>query len=129
MLAGVPKHLPSLAKAFKLQQKAAKVGFDWTEVSSIWEKLDEEIAEVRVAIADQDAKAIEDELGDVLVVLSNLARFYKVSPEVALNGSNNKFISRLTYIEEALKANGKSLDESSLEEMDKYWDEAKERES
>lgn len=129
LLAGVPKHLPSLAKAFKLQQKAAKVGFDWTEVSSIWEKLDEEIAEVRVAIADQDAKAIEDELGDVLFVLANLARFYKVSPEVALNGSNNKFISRLTYIEEALKANGKSLEESSLEEMDKYWDEAKERES
>lgn len=128
ILDGIPKHLPSLAKASKLQEKSAKVGFDWTEVSDIWKKLDEEIAEVKEAIASEVTVDIEDEFGDVLFVIANLIRFYKINPEVALNGANNKFTSRFTYIEEALKASGKKLEESTLEEMDYYWEKAKERE-
>lgn len=128
VLDGIPKHLPALAKAYKLQRKAAKVGFDWTEVADIWQKLEEEIAEVKEAITSRDIADIEDEFGDVLFVVANLIRFYKINPEVALNGANNKFTSRFTFIEEALKKSGKRFEESTLEEMDYYWDQAKERE-
>ncbi|MHA6252897.1 bifunctional methyltransferase/pyrophosphohydrolase YabN [Oceanobacillus sp. CAU 1775] len=127
ILDGIPKHLPALAKAYKLQHKAAKVGFDWKEVTSIWDKLEEEIAEVKVAIENQNAAEMEDEFGDVLFVLVNLMRFYKINPEIALNSTNNKFFSRFNYVEEAIEREGKTVEESTLEEMDKYWDEAKER--
>lgn len=128
ILDGIPKHLPALAKAYKLQKKAAKVGFDWTEPADIWGKLEEEIAEVKEAIASEKKAAIEDEFGDVLFVVANLIRFYKLNPEVALNGANHKFTSRFTFIEEALKKSGKSFAESTLEEMDVYWEQAKEKE-
>jgi tetrapyrrole methylase family protein/MazG family protein len=128
VLDGMPKHLPSLSKAYKLQHKAAKVGFDWTEVSSIWEKLKEEVAEVDQAIESGVKEDIEDEFGDVLFVIANLSRFYKINPEVALNGANNKFISRFTYIEKELERTGEKIEESSLAKMDDLWNKAKERE-
>ncbi|WP_249872207.1 nucleoside triphosphate pyrophosphohydrolase [Oceanobacillus saliphilus] len=128
VLDGVPSHLPSLAKAFKLQKKAAKVGFDWEDVADIWKKLDEEISEVREAIENKDAEEMEDELGDVLFVLANLARYYKINPEIALNRANRKFSSRFTYIELQFSKKGQDIHQASLEEMDAYWDQAKERE-
>ncbi|MBN6205607.1 nucleoside triphosphate pyrophosphohydrolase [Ralstonia pickettii] len=128
ILDGIPKYLPALAKAYKLQKKAAKVGFNWTEAAGVWLKLEEEIAEVKEAIASENKAEIELEFGDVLFVIANLIRFYKINPEVALNRANNKFITRFTFIEEALKKMGKSFEESTLEEMDYYWDQAKERE-
>lgn len=128
VLDGIPKHLPSLAKAYILQKKAAKVGFDWTEAEDIWKKLAEEIAEVKEAITEGGLDEIEDEFGDVLFVIANLMRYYKIHPEVALNRTNNKFFSRFSYVEEQIKKSGKGLNDSTLEEMDYYWDEAKERE-
>ncbi|SHG40669.1 tetrapyrrole methylase family protein / MazG family protein [Ornithinibacillus halophilus] len=128
VLDGVPNHLPSLSKAYKLQKKAAKVGFDWDDVEDIWNKLEEEIKEVKEAISLKDDIEIEKEFGDVLFVLANLSRYYKVNPEVALNQTNQKFQSRFTYIEEKLQEEGKDITKTSLEEMDYYWDQAKERE-
>ncbi|WP_047980725.1 bifunctional methyltransferase/pyrophosphohydrolase YabN [Ornithinibacillus contaminans] len=128
LLDGGPKSLPALAKAYKLQKKAAKVGFDWEDVTDIWNKLDEEIREVKEAIAANDTDNMEKEFGDVLFVLANLARFYQLNPENALNLTNKKFMNRFTYIEEQLKQNGKDITKTSLKEMDFYWDQAKERE-
>lgn len=128
ILDGIPKHLPSLSKAYKLQQKAAKVGFDWKEAESIWEKLAEEVTEVKDAIAEGNIDHIEDEFGDVLFVVANLMRFYKIHPEVALNRTNNKFFSRFSYVEKEAQKSGKRLEENTLEELDYYWDQAKERE-
>ncbi|WP_067729687.1 bifunctional methyltransferase/pyrophosphohydrolase YabN [Oceanobacillus damuensis] len=128
VLDGVPKHLPSLAKAFKLQKKAAKVGFNWDDASDIWTKLDEEIKEVQEAIERKSTDEIEDEFGEVLFVLANLTRYYKINPEIALNRANRKFISRFTFIEEQLNKQGQDINKATLEEMDAYWDQAKERE-
>ena len=125
LLDGVSKSLPALAKADKLQGKAAKVGFDWDDVNDIWLKLDEEIEEVQEAIKENSLANIENELGDVLFVLANLARHYKINPEIALNRTNQKFITRFTYIEKSLAEDGKDINGVSLEEMDHYWDEAK----
>ncbi|UJL46495.1 nucleoside triphosphate pyrophosphohydrolase [Virgibacillus sp. NKC19-16] len=128
MLDGVPKHLPSLSKAFKLQKKAAKVGFGWDDVSDIWNKLDEEVTEARDAINAEDNTEIEKEFGDVLFVLANLTRYYKINPEIALNQTNQKFISRFSYIEEQLSTQRKDMESTTLEEMDALWDQAKEGE-
>ena len=128
VLSGVPKPLPALAKAYKLQAKAAKVGFNWEDPTDIWAKLDEEINEVKAAIHQGNQTEIEEELGDVLFVLANLARFYQIHPEVALETANRKFIHRFTYIENTLASQGKALKDTTLEEMDYYWDQAKERE-
>ncbi|WP_156289996.1 bifunctional methyltransferase/pyrophosphohydrolase YabN [Oceanobacillus salinisoli] len=128
ILDGVPKPLPSLAKAYKLQKKAAKVGFDWDDVSDIWSKLDEELTEVKEAINTKEKLEIEKEFGDVLFVLANLSRYYTIHPEVALELTNQKFISRFTFIEEKLKEAGRDINDATLEEMDDYWNQAKERE-
>ncbi|WP_313959501.1 MazG nucleotide pyrophosphohydrolase domain-containing protein, partial [Staphylococcus epidermidis] len=88
--------LPALLKAYKIQKKAAKVGFDWDQVSDIWAKLDEEIKEVKEVIAKNDREEMEKEFGDVLFVLANLTRFYQINPEIALERTNQKFISRFT---------------------------------
>ena len=128
VLDGIPGELPSLAKAYKLQHKAAKVGFQWEDVSGVWDKLDEELLEVKEAIETEDSQEIEKELGDVLFVIANLARYYKVNPEMALNRSNRKFLSRFTYIEEQLKKQQKDINQTSLEEMDNLWDQAKGKE-
>jgi tetrapyrrole methylase family protein/MazG family protein len=128
VLDGVSKGMPSLAKAYQLQKKAAKVGFDWEEVQEIWQKLDEELAEVKEAIEANNQQEVEKEFGDVLFVIANLTRYYKINPEIALNLSNQKFISRFSYIEEQLGNQGKAIEDATLEEMDAYWDQAKERE-
>ncbi|WP_085993734.1 nucleoside triphosphate pyrophosphohydrolase [Oceanobacillus senegalensis] len=128
VLDGIPKPLPALVKAYKLQKKAAKVGFDWDEVTDMWNKLDEEIKEVREAIQFKNDDEIAKEFGDVLFVLVNLTRYYKINPELALEQTNKKFYSRFSYIEEQLNLNGKNIEDVTLEEMDMYWNEAKERE-
>src|SRR5690625_476223 len=127
-LDGVPKSLPALAKASKLQKKAAKVGFDWTDVKEIWDKLEEEILEVNEAIDRKEHDEVEQEFGDVLFVLANLARYYKVNPEIALNRTNQKFTSRFSYIEQQLEKQGKDIKATTLEEMDQYWNQAKGKE-
>jgi tetrapyrrole methylase family protein / MazG family protein len=128
VLDGIPKGLPSLLKAYKLQKKAAKVGFDWDQAEDIWNKLDEELKEVKAAIESGNEDEVEKEFGDVLFVLANLTRYYKVNPENALNLTNQKFFRRFTYIEEQLDEQGKDIRKSNLEEMDYYWDQAKGRE-
>ncbi|RDW16860.1 nucleoside triphosphate pyrophosphohydrolase [Oceanobacillus chungangensis] len=128
VLDGVSKSLPSLAKAYQLQKKAAKVGFDWKEVQDIWKKLEEELAEVKEVIEANDHQEVEKEFGDVLFVIANLTRYYKINPEIALNLSNQKFISRFSFIEEQLREKGTAIEDATLEEMDAYWDQAKERE-
>ncbi|WP_163972095.1 bifunctional methyltransferase/pyrophosphohydrolase YabN [Oceanobacillus halotolerans] len=128
ILDGIPTSLPSLAKAYKLQKKAAKVGFDWKESDPIWEKLQEEIDEFQEAVHEKDQTETEKELGDVLFVIANIARYYKINPEIALEQTNQKFRSRFSYIEEQLQKEDKDIHHTSLEEMDYYWNQAKERE-
>ncbi|WP_099158891.1 nucleoside triphosphate pyrophosphohydrolase [Virgibacillus ndiopensis] len=125
VLDGVPKSLSALARAAKLQHKAAKVGFEWDSVDGVWEKFAEELEEVKEAIKEKETDKIESELGDLLFVLANLSRYYKINPEIALNRTNQKFISRFSYIEAKLEQLGKNISEASLEEMDNYWNKAK----
>ncbi|ASK61704.1 nucleoside triphosphate pyrophosphohydrolase [Virgibacillus phasianinus] len=127
LLDGIPKHFPALSKAAELQSKAAEVGFDWSNADQVWQKLEEEITEVTEAIENKDGSEIEKEFGDVLFVIANLARYYKINAEIALNQTNQKFTSRFRYIEEQLSEAGKQVADTSLEEMDYYWNQAKER--
>ncbi|MFZ3579237.1 nucleoside triphosphate pyrophosphohydrolase [Virgibacillus sp. DJP39] len=124
-LDGIPKHLPALSKASKLQGQAAKVGFEWSDTEPVWQKLEEEIMEVKEAIEKKDDTEVEKEFGDVLFVIANLARYYKINAEVALNQTNQKFMSRFRYIEKQLTDKGRQLADASLEEMDYYWNQAK----
>jgi tetrapyrrole methylase family protein/MazG family protein len=121
LLDGVPKGIPAIQKAFIYQKKAAKVGFDWKEAEPIYDKVLEEFNEFKEAEGDEQQK----ELGDLLFSVVNLARFYKIDPEEALNTTNQKFKKRFHYIENALKEKGLSFEEVTLEEMDKLWNEAK----
>lgn len=123
-LAGVPKTLPALLRAQRLQDKAARVGFDWGETAHVLEKVDEELAELKTALRT-GPEASEAELGDLLFSLVNLARFLDLNPEEALRKCSEKFIRRFRHIETEIAARGKSLTESSLEEMDALWEEAK----
>jgi MazG family protein len=123
-LAGVPVSLPGLTRAVKLQAKAARVGFDWPDVSEVYAKIDEELDELREA---PDARKAE-EFGDLLFVMANLARHLGIDPEAALRGANAKFQRRFSYIEQQLEKRGKSPRESNLAEMDALWNEAKSRE-
>lgn len=125
---GIPKPLPALLKAYKIQKKAAKVGFDWNQVSDIWAKLEEEIREVKEVIERNNQLEMEKEFGDVLFVLANLTRYYQINPEEALERTNQKFMNRFSYIEEKLEEDGIDLKDASLEIMDQYWEQAKERE-
>ncbi|NQX70543.1 nucleoside triphosphate pyrophosphohydrolase [Paenibacillus alba] len=127
-LDGVPRELPGLMKALKLQKKAAAVGFDWTELEDVLKKVDEELAELRQAIADpsEDGAAEQlDELGDVLFSIVNVARFLKLDPEDAIAQTNRKFVARFSYIEDQLRLRGLSFEQTELLEMEKYWQEAK----
>ncbi|SFD73207.1 tetrapyrrole methylase family protein / MazG family protein [Lentibacillus persicus] len=128
VLDGVPAGLPALAKAYKLQKKAAKVGFGWDDIHDIWKKLEEELEEVHEAINLKTESEIEEELGDVLFVLANISRYYKLNPEIALNGTNAKFMSRFSHVESSLEEQGKDIRQASLEEMDGYWNQAKRNE-
>lgn len=126
LLEGVPKELPSLLRAHRLQARAARVGFDWNRVEDVLGKLEEELGEFRKALESKDKAEIEEELGDILFTLVNISRFVKVSPEDALRKTIHKFISRFRYIEMKAAEAGKSLHEMTLEEMDALWEEAKE---
>jgi len=123
-LDGVPKTLPALLRAQRLQDKAARVGFDWGETAAVIQKLEEELAELKAAMG-KGAEVMEEELGDLLFSLVNLARFLHLNAEEALRKCIEKFIHRFRYIEEVIAQRGKSLEESSLEEMDALWQEAK----
>ncbi len=125
VLDGVPKGLPSLMRAFKLQAKAAKVGFDWNSVAPVWEKIYEELDELREAADGGPKEAVEGELGDVLFSVVNLARFFDIEPETALNVTNNKFIRRIARVEAAVKGRGLKWKDFTLEQLDDLWNEAK----
>ncbi|CAN7165422.1 nucleoside triphosphate pyrophosphohydrolase [Paenibacillus sp. LjRoot153] len=128
VLDGIPRELPGLMKAMKLQKKAATVGFDWTELDDVLAKVEEELAELREAIAlgaEDGAQERRDELGDVLFSIVNVARFLKVDPEEALAQTNRKFMQRFSYIEEQLRLKGLSFEQTGLSEMEVYWQEAK----
>lgn len=124
VLEGVPKSLPALVKASRIQEKARGIGFDWDNKDQVWEKVQEEIQELKVEI-ESDSNKIEDEFGDVLFSLINYARFIGVNPESALEKTNKKFIKRFQYLEEESKKDGKDLSQMSLDEMDMYWEQAK----
>ena len=125
ILAGVPRALPALVKAFRVQEKAANAGFDWEKPEDVWAKVQEEIGEVSEAISRGEAGDIEAEFGDLLFSVINAARLYKVNPENALERTNRKFIARFNHIEEGAKAKGKTLKDMSLAEMEELWQEAK----
>ncbi|CAM1354521.1 nucleoside triphosphate pyrophosphohydrolase [Tenacibaculum insulae] len=126
VLEGVPKSLPALVKANRIQEKVAGVGFDWEEPQQVWEKVQEEITELNEEIKANNQENIEKEFGDVLFSMINYARFIKVNPENALEKTNKKFINRFQYLEEAAKKEGKQLADMSLTEMDVYWEKSKE---
>lgn len=121
----VPIHFPALLEALKLTKKAAKVGFDWKDQEQIFDKLTEEVAELREAIGDADSAHIEEEIGDLLFVVVNIARRLDIEPETALKRSNRKFRRRFLFIEKRLESAGKTIDGSGLEEMDALWNSAK----
>ncbi|MGK0235326.1 MAG: MazG family protein, partial [Psychroserpens sp.] len=124
-LEGVPKSLPALVKANRIQDKVAGVGFDWEEPQQVFEKLQEELEELQHEVDENNADKIEAEFGDVLFSMINYARFLKVDPENALERTNKKFIKRFQYLEAKAKGLGKSLSDMTLAEMDVYWNEAK----
>jgi len=125
ILDSVPKQLPSLLRAQKLQKKAAKEGFDWDEISDVFDKLDEEISEFKSAVLEGKGTDIQSELGDILFVLVNIAKFKKIDAEEALRSTNNKFIKRFQHIEKEVAKQGKTLKETSLEDMERHWQNAK----
>lgn len=136
ILEGVPHYLPALQRAHRLQEKAAKVGFDWENKEDVWEKVIEEIKEMHEIEelkknseskekSDLLTKKLEEEVGDVFFAMVNYARFLGINPEEALRVTNNKFIKRFQYIEEKIKESGRSVSDSNLEEMDKFWNESK----
>ncbi len=125
ILEDVPVHFPALLEGQKLSKKAAKVGFDWENAEQIFEKLNEETNELKTAISEGDTDEISAEIGDMLFVILNLARKFDVDAETALKKTNRKFRRRFAFIEEKLKNDGNSLEKSNLEEMEKFWNEAK----
>ena len=125
VLGGVPKSLPALVKASRIQEKAAGVGFDWDNIDDVFAKVKEEIEELHAEVKAQKHTAIEAEFGDVLFSLINYARFLKVNPEDALERTNKKFIARFQYLERKAAESGKSLRDMTLAEMEAYWQEAK----
>jgi len=133
VLDGVPEIMPALQRAYRLQEKASKVGFDWNNKDEIWKKVVEEIEEMhgeevkgqKSIVKNEINEKLENEIGDVFFALVNYARFLKINPENALRKTNRKFINRFNYIEKRLEENGKKINESNLEEMDIYWNESK----
>ena len=128
VLSGVPNSLPSLIKAYRIQDKARNVGFDWKEKEDVWDKVHEELEELKVELAKGDKENSTQELGDFLFSVINAARLYKLNPDNALEKTNQKFIRRFNYVEDHSLKQGKNLKDMSLEEMDKLWDEAKKQE-
>ena len=128
ILSGVPPSMPALIKALRLQEKTKQVGFEWDNAGQVREKVEEEMRELYEAVEEGDEKHIEEELGDVLFALINYARFVKTDPEKALEQTNKKFIRRFQQVEEMAAAQGKSLHDMNLEEMDTLWNKVKELE-
>ncbi|NLM74744.1 MAG: nucleoside triphosphate pyrophosphohydrolase [Clostridiaceae bacterium] len=128
-LKDVPPNLPALMRSYKVQQKAARVGFDWDDIEDAFKKIEEEALELKEAYKNGSKADMEEELGDLLFAVVNVSRFMKVQPELALSATVNKFIRRFEYIEEKAKEQGKSLDEMSLEEMDDLWNLCKKNEN
>ena len=129
VLSGVPNSLPSLIKAYRIQDKARNVGFDWKEKEDVWDKVQEELEELKVELAKEDKENSTQELGDFLFSVINAARLYKLNPDNALEKTNQKFIRRFNYVEDHSLKQGKNLKDMTLEEMDKLWDEAKKQET
>lgn len=129
VLSGVPSALPSLIKAYRIQDKARNVGFDWEERSQVWTKVKEEIGEFEAEVENMDKEKAEAEFGDVMFSLINAARLYKINPDNALELTNQKFIRRFNYLEEHTIKQGKNLKDMTLEEMDAIWNEAKKEEN
>ncbi|MGP1990686.1 nucleoside triphosphate pyrophosphohydrolase [Zobellia laminariae] len=125
VLEGVPKGLPALVKASRIQEKVAGVGFDWEKPEQVWEKVQEELSELREEVKAQNQDKMEAEFGDVMFAMVNYARFLNISPENALERTNKKFIGRFQYLEAKAKGIGKELKEMTLGEMDVFWEEAK----
>jgi len=128
VLAGVPKSMPAMVKAFRMGEKASSAGFDWEHKEDVWAKVKEEIAEFEAEVTKGDTKNMEREMGDLLFALINASRLYGIDPEEALALTNNKFIERFNYMENRIESQGRSLKEASLAEMDAYWNEAKSNE-
>jgi XTP/dITP diphosphohydrolase len=125
VLQGVPKNLPGLYKAYRLQQKASKIGFDWSKKEEVWDKVLEEINEMQEMEKAGNKEKLESEIGDVIFSIVNYARFIGINPEDALRKTNDKFTNQFQYIEDELKKNGKKITDSNLKEMDRYWEESK----
>lgn len=125
VLSGVPGSLPAMVKAYRIQEKARGVGFDWENVAQVWEKVQEELGELEYEKINGSHEKVEDEFGDLLFALINYARFINVNPEDALERTNRKFIKRFQYIEEKVNEAGKSMHDMTLAELDVYWNEAK----
>ena len=125
VLEGVPKSLPALVKASRIQEKVAGVGFDWEHSDQVWDKVEEEIGELKEEIKNNNQDAIEDEFGDVLFSLINYARVLNINPDNALERTNKKFVKRFKFLEKKAKGLQKSLSDMTLAEMDVYWEEAK----
>lgn len=128
VLSGVPDALPSIIKAYRIQDKARNVGFDWKKPADVWEKVREELGELETELQNGDKDRSTTELGDFIFSVINAARLYHLNPDNALERANKKFISRFTYIENKAKEEGRSIKDLTLEEMDNYWDEAKKKE-
>ncbi|SFB39930.1 ATP diphosphatase [Rhizobium sp. NFR07] len=124
-LGGVDRHLPALTEALKLQERAAKVGFDWSTPEPILDKIEEEVAELREALAAGEPDKVADELGDLIFALVNIGRHVKADPEMALRGTNTKFRRRFSHIETELEASGETLEAATLERMEELWQSAK----
>jgi XTP/dITP diphosphohydrolase len=129
VLAGVPRSLPSLIKAYRIQDKARNVGFDWQKKEDVWEKVREELAELEAELRKEDKENSTKELGDFLFSVINAARLYHLNPDNALEMTNQKFTRRFNYVEEKAKEKGKSLKDMTLREMDELWNEAKKQEN
>ena len=125
VMGGVPDSLPALIKAWRIQDKAKQVGFEWDNVEDVWKKVEEELNEFKDVVKEADADKVEDEFGDLLFSLVNYSRFVNVDPETALERTNQKFLKRFRYIEETAAKQGKQLTDMTLGEMDAIWNEAK----
>jgi tetrapyrrole methylase family protein/MazG family protein len=125
VLKEIPGNLPALMRSFKVQQKAAQVGFDWDDIKDAMQKVKEEFNELEQACKSENEANIEEELGDLLFAVVNVSRFLKVQPELALTATTNKFIRRFEYVEQSAAGQGKQLTDMSLSEMDAFWDESK----
>ena len=128
LLSGVPRSLPSMVKAYRISEKASGIGFDWKNPEDVWAKVSEEMTEVQAEVASGDKERLTGEIGDLFFALVNACRKYGIDPEMALERTNKKFISRFNGMEQAAAAQGKSLSEMTLEEMDELWNEQKKAE-